>query len=207
MSSSRCAAPFGSGGEFSPFDERTDGMATLRWIRGSPLGRVGRIGPSYLGLVQWAIADEVDAMAPSITASQFRDMAMGSGALGLDTAMSWLLLLDVQEAQAAPLLMARGLRGLEDVWDHLPLGEIDERALGGPRRSGASGSSTWRPQPVLGHARLLVQGRRRRGARAARRRLERHVPALAHRGLARACAPRAASRSSSSGPARTSPPC
>ena len=125
---------FGSGGEFSPFDERPDGLATLRWIRAQPWheGGVGTIGPSYLGLVQWAIADEVDAMAPSITASQFRDMAMGSGALGLDTAMSWLLLLDVQEARAAPLLMARGLRGLEDVWDHLPLGEIDERALGGP---------------------------------------------------------------------------
>ena len=125
---------FGSGGEFSPFDERPDGLATLRWIREQPWheGGVGTIGPSYLGLVQWAIADEVDAMAPSITASQFRDMAMGSGALGLDTAMSWLLLLDVQEARLAPLLMARGLRGLEDVWDHLPLGEIDERALGAP---------------------------------------------------------------------------
>lgn len=125
---------FGSGGDFSPFDERPDGLATLRWIREQPWheGGIGTIGPSYLGLVQWAIADEVDAMAPSITASQFRDMAMGSGALGLDTAMSWLLLLNVQEAKAAPLLMARGLRGLEDVWDHLPLGEIDERALGGP---------------------------------------------------------------------------
>jgi uncharacterized protein len=89
---------FGSGGEFSPFDERPDGLATLRWIRAQPWheGGIGTIGPSYLGLVQWAIADEVDAMAPSITASQFRDMAMGSGALGLDTAMSWLLLLEVQ---------------------------------------------------------------------------------------------------------------
>ena len=125
---------FGSGGDFRPFDERPDGLATLRWLREQPWhdGGVGTIGPSYLGLVQWAIADEVDALAPSITASRFRDMAMGSGALGLDTAMSWLLMLDVQEARFAPLLMARGLRGLNDVWDHLPLGDIDERALGSP---------------------------------------------------------------------------
>ena len=125
---------FGSGGDFRPFDERPDGLATLRWLREQPWhdGGVGTIGPSYLGLVQWAIADEVDALAPSITASRFRDMAMGSGALGLDTAMSWLLMLDVQEDRFAPLLMARGLRGLNDVWDHLPLGDIDERALGAP---------------------------------------------------------------------------
>jgi putative CocE/NonD family hydrolase len=125
---------FGSGGEFRPFDERPDGLATLRWLRSEPWheGPVGTIGPSYLGLVQWAIADEVDVLAPSITASRFRDMAMGSGALGLDTAISWLLLLNVQEDRFAPLLMARGLRALEEVWDHLPLGEIDERALGAP---------------------------------------------------------------------------
>jgi putative CocE/NonD family hydrolase len=127
---------FGSGGEFTPFDERPDGLATLRWLRAQPWheGPVGTTGPSYLGIVQWAIADELDALAPSITASQFRDMAIGSGALGLDTALSWLLLLDVQEDRVAPLLMARGVRSLSEVWNHLPLGEIDELALGAPSR-------------------------------------------------------------------------
>src|SRR5438105_10401066 len=49
---------FGSEGTFSPFDERADGMATLRWLRQQRWhgGRIGMIGPSYLGLVQWAVA-------------------------------------------------------------------------------------------------------------------------------------------------------
>src|SRR5471030_1955740 len=51
---------FGSEGEFSPFDERPDGVSTLRWIRRQPwhADRIGTIGPSYLGLVQWALAGE-----------------------------------------------------------------------------------------------------------------------------------------------------
>ena len=38
---------FGSGGEFSPFDERADGLATLRWIREQPwhADRIGMLGP------------------------------------------------------------------------------------------------------------------------------------------------------------------
>ena len=64
---------FGSGGSFSPFDERADGLATLRWIRRQPwhAERIGMIGPSYLGLVQWAVAPEAgdDLAALSIHAS------------------------------------------------------------------------------------------------------------------------------------------
>src|SRR5947209_18148089 len=60
---------FGSEGTFNPFDERADGLATLRWIREQPWhsDRIGMIGPSYLGLVQWAAAaeagDDVAALA------------------------------------------------------------------------------------------------------------------------------------------------
>ncbi|HEU4658611.1 MAG TPA: CocE/NonD family hydrolase [Capillimicrobium sp.] len=124
---------FGSGGEFDPFDERADGLATLRWLKRQPwhTGKVGTIGPSYMGLVQWAIADELDAMAPSVTASQFRGMAVGSGSLSLDTTLSWMLLLHTQERRLAPLLLANGLRRtLPGVYDHVPIGELDERAFG-----------------------------------------------------------------------------
>ena len=124
---------FGSGGEFTPFDERADGLATVRWVREQPWheGRVGTMGPSYLGLVQWAIADAVDAMAVSVSASQFRDMAFGSGSLSLDTAISWLLVLEVQERRMAPLLVLLGLRRtLPGIWDHLPLADLDERTFG-----------------------------------------------------------------------------
>ncbi|MGH2927914.1 MAG: CocE/NonD family hydrolase [Solirubrobacteraceae bacterium] len=68
---------FGSGGDFSPFDERADGLATLRWLRRQPwhAGPIGTIGPSYLGLVQWALAadagDDLKAMSIQVSASQF----------------------------------------------------------------------------------------------------------------------------------------
>ena len=123
---------FGSGGEFDPFNEREDGLATLRWLRAQPWheGPVGTIGPSYMGIVQWAIASDVDAMAPSATASQFRGMAYGSGAVALETAMSWMLFLEVQERRLAPFLIAHGLRRtLPRAFDHMPLADIDERAF------------------------------------------------------------------------------
>ena len=126
---------FGSGGEFAPFDERDDGLATLRWLRAQPWhdGPVGTIGPSYMGIVQWAVADEVDAMAPSVTASQFRGMAYGGGSISLDTALSWMLFLETQERRLAPLLVAHGIRRrLPRVYDHVPIADIDERAFGAP---------------------------------------------------------------------------
>jgi len=89
---------FGSGGRFDPFNEREDGLATLRWLRAQRWhsGPVGTLGPSYMGLVQWAVADEVDALAPSVTASQFHGMTYGSGSMSLASAMSWMLRLEVQ---------------------------------------------------------------------------------------------------------------
>src|SRR4051794_5490132 len=126
---------FGSGGRFNPFDERADGLATLRWLRRQPwdAGRVGTIGPSYMGIVQWAIADHLDAMAPSVTASQFRGMAYGGGSVSLDTALSWMLVLQVQERRLAPLLLAHGLRRtLPRLYEQLPIAELDERAFGAP---------------------------------------------------------------------------
>ncbi|HWC27193.1 MAG TPA: CocE/NonD family hydrolase, partial [Solirubrobacteraceae bacterium] len=124
---------FGSGGRFDPFNERDDGLATLRWLRDQPWhdGPVGTIGPSYTGIAQWAIADELDAMAPSVTASQFRSMAYGGGSIALDTALSWMLVLDIQERRLAPLLLAHGLRRtLPGLYDHVPIAELDELAFG-----------------------------------------------------------------------------
>jgi putative CocE/NonD family hydrolase len=126
---------FGSGGRFDPFNERDDGVATLQWLREQPWhdGPVGTIGPSYMGIVQWAIADQVDAMAPSVTASQFQGMAYGSGSISLDTALSWMLLLQVQERRLAPLLLAHELRRtLPPLYEHVPIGELDQRAFGAP---------------------------------------------------------------------------
>jgi len=127
---------FGSQGTFSPFDERADGLATLRWIRAQPwhAERIGMIGPSYLGLVQWAVAtdagDDLTAMAIQVSASQFHGQTYPGGSLALETAASWLVLVAAQERRLAPLAMVRAVRRLPALFEQLPIGELDQRATG-----------------------------------------------------------------------------
>ncbi len=129
---------FGSEGEFSPFDERPDGLATLRWLREQAwhAGRIGMLGPSYLGLVQWAVAPEAGpdlaALAIQVSASQFHGQTWPGGGLSLETAASWLVLVAAQERRVAPLAIAKGLRRLPSVLSELPLGGLDELATGAP---------------------------------------------------------------------------
>ncbi len=129
---------FGSEGEFSPFVERDDGLATLRWLREQPwhAERIGMMGPSYLGLVQWAVApdagDDLAALAIQVSASQFRGQTYAGGSISLETAASWLVLIAAQERRAAPLSMMRSLRRLRPLLSELPLGTLDERAAGAP---------------------------------------------------------------------------
>lgn len=128
---------FGSGGEFAPFDERADGLATLRWVQAQPWhsGPIGMTGSSYMGLTQWAVAAGADgalaALTPSITASQFRDQAYGGGAVSLETALSWVGVVHAQEGPLGPLRIIRTLRRLPALYGELPLAELDERVTGG----------------------------------------------------------------------------
>jgi uncharacterized protein len=118
---------FGSEGTFSPFDERADGLATLRWIRTQPwhAQKIGIFGPSYLGLVQWSIASEGgDDLAPvaiHVSASQFHGPTYPGASLALETAVSWLALVSAQERRLAPLAIARALRRLA------PRGSVRQR--------------------------------------------------------------------------------
>jgi len=128
---------FGSGGEFDPFDERADGLATLRWLRAQPwhAGRVAMIGPSYLGLVQWAVAvpagDELAAMAIQVSASQFYDETYAGGSVSLETIASWLVLIAFQEHRLAPVAINRGLRALRTALSDTRMDELDVRVTGG----------------------------------------------------------------------------
>jgi putative CocE/NonD family hydrolase len=127
---------FGSGGEFSPFDERSDGLATLRWLRAQPWhsGRIGTFGPSYLGLVQWAVApeagDELGALAVQVSASQFHGSTYPGGSMSLETTASWMVFVAVQESRLAPVAVARRMRRLPKVFSQLPLRDLDEFATG-----------------------------------------------------------------------------
>lgn len=128
---------FGSGGEFSPFDERADGLATLRWLRAQPWhsGPVGTIGPSYLGFVQWAIAGEAGedlaAMSIQVSASEFHSQTYAGSSLSLETLASWLVIVAMQERRLGLLSMDRALRGLGTVLAELPLTSLDQRVTGG----------------------------------------------------------------------------
>lgn len=128
---------FGSGGVFAPFNERADGLATLRWLQAQPWceGQIGMIGSSYLGIVQWAVAGEageaLGAIAPSISASNVHGQAYGGGSVSLETALSWVLIVALQERRLAPLRILLGLRRrMPAALAALPLGELDSLTTG-----------------------------------------------------------------------------
>jgi putative CocE/NonD family hydrolase len=127
---------FGSEGRFSPFDERADGLATLRWIREQAWHRerIGMLGPSYLGLVQWAVAadggEDLAALAIQVSASQFHGQTYAGGSFSLETAAQWLVLVAGQERRLAPVTIIRALRRLPDMLAQFPLAEIDALATG-----------------------------------------------------------------------------
>ncbi len=124
---------FGSGGEFSPFDERADGLATLRWLRAQPwhAGPIGTLGSSYLGFVQWAISDDdLAAMSIHVSASEFHGQTYAGSSLTLETLASWLIIVAMQERRLGLLAMDRALRRLSRTVSELPLTSLDERATG-----------------------------------------------------------------------------
>lgn len=128
-----------SQGELSPFDEAEDGAATVTWVLDQPWcdGRLGTLGPSYLGLTQWALAPaagrSLRVMGTLVTASSFRDQTYAGGAFSLDNALSWTSMM--QTLAAGPLARlgrtVRGRRVLADALDTLPLAGGDRRATGG----------------------------------------------------------------------------
>jgi predicted acyl esterase len=92
------------------------------------------IGPSYLGLVQWAVApdagEDLAALAIHVSASQFHGQTYASGSLSLETAASWLVLVAAQERRLAPIAIARALHRLPALFSELPLADLDKRATG-----------------------------------------------------------------------------
>jgi putative CocE/NonD family hydrolase len=87
---------FDSTGEFDPFrNEQQDGIATLDWLRQQTWfnGEFGTWGASYLGMVQWAIANqapELKAMMPIFTGTQLRNIILPEEALDMGLIMRWI---------------------------------------------------------------------------------------------------------------------
>ncbi|HKR98139.1 MAG TPA: CocE/NonD family hydrolase, partial [Candidatus Dormibacteraeota bacterium] len=127
---------FGSEGTFNPFDERADGLSTLRWLRRQPwhTGPIGMAGESYLGLVQWAVAadagDDLRALSIQGSASQFHGQSYPGGSISLETSAQWLVLIGLQERRLAPLPMFVGLGRLRSLLSGGSLEELDRRVTG-----------------------------------------------------------------------------
>ncbi len=132
---------FGSGGAFEPMrNEREDGLATLEWLVKQPWfgDSIVLVGPSYLGYVQWAVADrlppEVKAMIPQVTESALTLDFLRTDAYSLETPFGWGVMVAGQERRLGMLrtLLAEGRA--RRAMSTLPLSEADVAAVG--RRSG-----------------------------------------------------------------------
>jgi uncharacterized protein len=134
-----CRGTFGSGGTFEPFiHEAADGAATAEWIASQPwfTGKIGMFGPSYLGLVQWALAArppaQLHAMALQVTAANVRDaVVFPGGSFSLETGAVWVQQMIYQEHMARYLwAVATSKRRLARAYRTLPLRDADRAANG-----------------------------------------------------------------------------
>jgi putative CocE/NonD family hydrolase len=124
-----CRGKFGSAGDFAPYNnEGQDGYDTIEWITGQPWcsGRVGMMGGSYVGAVQWQAAVEnppgLAAIAPQATWSSFyRNLHLG-GSVRLSLIAGWIAGNTPKPEGVKPADMSGALM-------RLPLGEVDS-ALG-----------------------------------------------------------------------------
>ena len=132
-----CRGTFGSGGTFEAMrNERADGLATLDWITRQPWfgGSIVLYGPSYLGYVQWAVADqlppEVKAIIPVVTESAITLEFLRPDGMSLETPFGWGVLTDSQEKPGALLRqLTAGRRNLRAM-RALPLRDADVMASG-----------------------------------------------------------------------------
>ncbi|MET0897712.1 MAG: CocE/NonD family hydrolase [Mycobacterium sp.] len=127
----------GSGGDFDPMrQEREDGLATLDWLIAQPWCGQSIVlgGASYLGYVQWAVADalphQVKAMIPQFTESALTLEFLRADGMSLETPFRWGIQVDGQERRFAILRSLLGGRKTTRAMSTLPLNHADEAAAG-----------------------------------------------------------------------------
>ena len=122
-----------SAGEWSPFgNERKDGYDTIDWIakQGWSDGKVGMIGGSYVGWVQWAAAVEVHpalkCIVPQVSPPDlFFNFPIDHGVPMLFGALWWSNFVKDKKVPAVPET-PKDLEKLKT----LPLSKVDDEALG-----------------------------------------------------------------------------
>ena len=136
-----CRGTFGSGGDFRyAHDERSDGLATVAWIREQPWynGEITLAGESYLGFTGWSIAadlgDELKAMILTFTTADFNHFRYQGGSVCLANALIWSAVLGKLRKGVGLLegliILRTAEQAIRPVANHLPLGEADQMLLG-----------------------------------------------------------------------------
>lgn len=120
---------FGSGGDWFPFIHETkDGSDTIDWIAEQPWsnGKVGMIGGSYVGLVQWLAAKsgnpKLKCIVPQVSPPDPQQNFPYEGGAFLMGAAWWARVLDTMEQGKS---WQRGLNW-EKLYRTLPLGDLDQ---------------------------------------------------------------------------------
>ena len=128
---------FGSGGAFDPMRrEREDGLATLEWVIKQPWfgDSIVLVGTSYLGYVQWAVADrlppEVKAMIPHVSESALTLEFLRRDGFSLETPFGWGAMMAGIERRGAMLRRITESRRTSRALLTLPLGQADVAAIG-----------------------------------------------------------------------------
>lgn len=128
---------FGSGGTRDPMkQERADGLATLDWLVDQPWSgdSIVLFGQSYLGYVQWAVADslppQVKAMITQVTDSALTLEFLRPDGMSLETPFGWGVLVGVQERRWAILRQRAQDKRTARALSTIPLGLADVAALG-----------------------------------------------------------------------------
>jgi putative CocE/NonD family hydrolase len=128
---------FGSGGTFDPLrQERADGLATLDWVVVQPWfgGSIVLVGGSYLGYVQWAVADAlppaVKAMIPQVTESALTLEFLRADGLSLETPFGWGVQVDGGDGRGGTVRQLVRMRRTGRALRTLPLADADVAAAG-----------------------------------------------------------------------------
>lgn len=126
-----------SKGQFLPMEsERKDGYDTLDWIDNQSWsnGRIGMIGASYVGFVQWAAAVEkhpsLKCIVPQVSppASAMWNLPYDAGTLLLFSDLWWMRIVDNPSANGTmdAMVVMKNLKALNT----LPLSQVDNKMFG-----------------------------------------------------------------------------
>jgi putative CocE/NonD family hydrolase len=128
---------FGSGGVFDPLrQEREDGLDTLAWVIEQPWFSESMVlfGTSYLGFVQWAVADrlppQVKALIPSVSESALTLEFLRKDGFSLETPFGWGVMIAGQERRWAMPRQLLETKRMRRAMRTLPLGQADVAAMG-----------------------------------------------------------------------------